>query len=53
VYLYLAIGRVYGGGPMLRALKALVLSLAVGAIVLGYRFTVFLITLFSIDVPPT
>jgi len=53
VYLYLAIGRVYGGGPMLRAVKALGLSLAVGAIVLGYRFTVFLITLYGISGPPT
>lgn len=41
-------GRVYGGGAALRLVKALLLSAAVGAIVLGYRFVVFVITLYTI-----
>jgi hypothetical protein len=53
LYLYFAIGRVYGGGSALRAIKALVLTVAVGTIVLGYRFAVFLITLYSIGGPST
>ena len=47
-HLFVASGRVYGGGAALRLAKALVLGAAVGAIVLGYRFVVFLITLYSI-----
>ena len=47
-YLFVAAGRVYGGGATARLLKASVLSVAVGAIVLGYRFAVFLITLYTI-----
>ncbi|MBI3368327.1 MAG: DUF3667 domain-containing protein [Burkholderiales bacterium] len=50
-YLFLAIGRVYGGGMALRALQALGLTLAVGAIVLGYRFAIFLITLYTVSPP--
>lgn len=45
-YLFIATGRVYGGSGALRALKALTLAVAVGGIVLGYRFSVFLITLY-------
>lgn len=45
VYLYLAVGRVYGGPPALRAAQAIGLAVAVGAIVLGYRFVILLITL--------
>ena len=45
-YLYLAMGPVYGASGRSRALKALVLALSVGAIVLGYRFLVFLITFY-------
>ncbi len=45
VYLYVAIGPVYGATGALRIVKALLLSVAVAAIVLGYRFVVFLITL--------
>ena len=46
-YLYLAIARVYGAQGAARALQAFVLTAAVAAIVLGYRFAVFLITLYS------
>ena len=47
-YLFVAAGRVYGGHAAARLAKALVLSMAVGAIVLGYRFVVFVITLYTI-----
>ena len=47
LYLYLAIGRVYGSTGARRTFQALVLTIAVAVIVLGYRFAVFLITLFS------
>jgi hypothetical protein len=47
-YLFVASGRVYGGGTVSRLIKALLLSAAVGAIVLGYRFVVFMITLYTI-----
>ena len=47
VYIYIAIGPVYGATGMLRAVKALILAVAVAAIVLGYRFVVFLITLYG------
>lgn len=46
-YLYVAAGKVYGGGAILRVAKVSGLTLAVGAIVLGYRFAIFLITLYS------
>jgi hypothetical protein len=51
-YIYLAIGPVYGATGMLRAAKAFFLAVAVGAIVLGYRFVVFLITLYGTSVAP-
>ena len=47
VYIYLASGPVYGATGKLRAAKALLLALAVAAIVLGYRFALFLITLYA------
>ena len=47
VYLYLGIGVVYQARGVVRVAKALVLTLALGVIVLGYRFLVFLITLFA------
>jgi hypothetical protein len=47
VYLYLAIGPVYGAAGAMRAFKSIVLALAVAAIVLGYRFALFLITLYA------
>jgi hypothetical protein len=48
VYLFVATGAVYGatGGP--RLVKAALLALAVGAIVLGYRFLIFLITMYVV-----
>ena len=46
-YVYCAIGPVYGASGKLRVLQALILSLAVAAIVLGYRFALFVITLYS------
>jgi hypothetical protein len=46
-YIYLAIGPVYGATGMLRVAKSVVLAIAVGAIVLGYRFLLFLITLYA------
>lgn len=47
LYLYMAIGPVYGAGGTMRAFRALVLAIAVAAIVLGYRFVLFLITLYA------
>jgi hypothetical protein len=46
-YLHVAIGRVYGGAVRGRALRAAGLTVAVGAIVLGYRFVLLLITLYT------
>lgn len=54
-YLYLAIGTVYpstplgagGGSRTARMLRAIALSVAAAAIVLGYRFVLLLITLYS------
>jgi hypothetical protein len=46
-YLYIAMGRVYGTHRALRLVKAVALALAVGCIVLGYRFVLFLITLYT------
>jgi len=48
VYIYLASGPVYGASGKLRAAKAFLLALAVATIVLGYRFVLFLITLYTI-----
>jgi hypothetical protein len=45
-YLYFAIGRAYGMRGAKRALAALFLSICVGAIVIGYRFLMFVITLY-------
>jgi len=47
LYLYVAIGLVYGASGGVRVVQAIVLALAVGAIVLGYRFAMFLITLYA------
>ena len=46
-YLYVAIGRVYGGTRRARAVRAAGLAVSVAAIVLGYRFVLLLITLYS------
>ena len=47
VYLFIAAGTVYGSSGAARVLKVLPLALAVVSIFLGYRFTLFLITLYS------
>ena len=47
IYLYAAIGTVYQAKGIARVVQAAVLALAVGLIVLGYRFTLFLITLYG------
>ena len=47
VYLYVAIGRVYAARGVVRAAQAIGLALATGAIVLGYRFALFVLTLYS------
>ena len=47
VYLYLATGAFYGARGVTRVVKVVALTLSVGAILLGYRFVVFLITLYS------
>jgi hypothetical protein len=46
-YIYLAVGPVYGATGAGRVTKALVLAVAAAAIVLGYRFLLFLITLYG------
>lgn len=47
VYLYRAIDRVYGGRRMSRACSAAALTTGVAAIVLGYRFALMLLTLYT------
>ena len=46
-YLYLATGTVYGARGAVRIVKALTLALAVAGILLGYRFILFLLTLYT------
>ncbi len=47
VYLFKATGTVYSASGAVRVLKVLVLSLLVAALVPGYRFVTFLITLYG------
>src|SRR4051812_43582752 len=47
VYLYLATGRFYGSRGAARIAKVTVLTIAIGAIALAYRFTIFVITLYT------
>ena len=47
IYIYLALGPAYGVSGTARVLASLLLSVAAPAIVLGYRFVIFLITLYS------
>lgn len=47
LYLYIAIGPVYGADGALRLMQAVGLAVAVAAIILGYRFALFLITLYA------
>jgi hypothetical protein len=46
-YLYVAIGRTYAARGAIRVVKVMALALAVAAIVSGYRFALFLITLYT------
>jgi hypothetical protein len=46
-YLYGATGRVYGARGPLRIVQAMLLAVALGSIVLGYRFVIFLVTLYT------
>jgi hypothetical protein len=45
--LYVAISAVYGGSRARRAIESIGLTVGVAAIVLGYRFVLLLITLYS------
>ena len=47
LYLYISTGRVYGAAGAGRTIKVAVLTVAVAAIVLGYRLVLFLITLYT------
>ena len=47
LYLYPATGRFYGSRGWTRVAKVLLLTAAVGGIALGYRFAIFLITLYT------
>ena len=47
LYVYVAIGPVYGTAGVVRLLQAMVLAVAVAVIVVGYRFALFLITLYA------
>jgi hypothetical protein len=47
VYVYLGAGRVYPGHAGVRAVQAIVVAAIVGAVILGYRFAIFLITLYT------
>jgi hypothetical protein len=46
-YLYIATGAVYGAKGPLRLFKVVALTIGMAAIVLGYRFVLLLITLYS------
>jgi len=52
VYLFAAIGPVYGARGVIRGFQALVLTAFVGVIVLGYRFVLLLITLYTTGSTP-
>ena len=47
IYLYVATGTVYGAHGVLRVVKVSTLTLAMATIVLGYRFALLLVTLYS------
>ena len=46
-YLFIATGTGYGASGLIRGIKVLVLAVAVAGIMLGYRFMLFLITLYA------
>ncbi len=52
VYLYFAVGAVYGSRGLARFAATVVLTVFVGAIVLGYRFLLLLITLYTTGATP-
>ncbi len=52
LYLYLAIGPVYGTAGGLRMVQAVLLAISVATIVIGYRFLLFVITLLTLSVAP-
>lgn len=52
VYLYVASGAVYGTRGGARFVATLVLTVFVGVILLGYRFALFLITLYGTGITP-
>ncbi len=47
VYIYMASGKVYSAAGWSRIASALLLAVAVGVIVVGYRFAIFLVTLYT------
>lgn len=47
IYLYFSTGAVYGGSGTPRVLRTIALTVGAAAIVLGYRFVLLLITLYS------
>jgi len=47
IYLYVAMGKVYGTRGFVRALKTALLTVGIAGIVLGYRFTLLLFTLYT------
>ena len=47
IYLYVATGRVYGISGVRRVLTAAALVLTAGCVVLGYRFALFVVTLYG------
>jgi hypothetical protein len=47
IWLFLAVGRFYGSRGVVRVAKVTALTIAIGAIALAYRFTIFLITLYT------
>lgn len=47
IYLYISTGAVYGGKVSMRAFKTIALTAGAATIVLGYRFTLLLITLYT------
>jgi hypothetical protein len=46
-YLYQAAGTVYDASGAIRVIKALVLALGVAGVLLGYRFALFVVTLYT------
>ncbi|WP_461211661.1 hypothetical protein, partial [Desulfocurvus sp. DL9XJH121] len=47
IYLYLMLGTVYNLRPAPRVAASIFLAIVVASLVLGYRFTIFLVTLYT------